>query len=334
MPFEYEFVGCKKLQLQDLTAQGIRLYVQDKLNNHRHFAGLACDKPVQASALIDNIVRMSSGVFLWVDIVVRSLLEGLTNSDTVRDLQRRLQTLPPELDSLYSTMLRGINPPFYKEQASRLLQIFYQLNGMVSSLALSFADEPDPQLAISADLGPDSLQQVDARIDMTTNRLKSRCRGLLEVQKYYGSNKPDIVDHPQRPDKVQYLHLTVKEFLEKPEVWSELLSWAPQRAFDSNVACLSGLILRLKKTFVFHGWGRHVAGLLDSAMSFARQAEDSTAQAQTALVEEVDRIACLMFPPERQSHWSTDPMGRHHEMCSVRCVADHRPFSPTPLQKA
>ena len=79
--------------------------------------------PVGASSLVKTIVNKTNGVFLWESIVTRFLLEELRNHDSVFDLQKRLDMLPPGLDALYSHMISHINP-LYIEQASRIFQIY------------------------------------------------------------------------------------------------------------------------------------------------------------------------------------------------------------------
>ena len=58
------------------------------------------------------IVEKSSGVFLWTVLVVRSLMTGLRNHDTVEELRKRLDLLPPELDQLYRHMIKSMHPLF------------------------------------------------------------------------------------------------------------------------------------------------------------------------------------------------------------------------------
>lgn len=55
---------------------------------------------------MEEIVEASVGVFLWVRLVVQSLLEGLMNRYHVTDLQLRLRNLPTDLDELYQVMLK------------------------------------------------------------------------------------------------------------------------------------------------------------------------------------------------------------------------------------
>jgi hypothetical protein len=96
MAFEHQFEKCPKLCLQDLTVNDIRLFVTDKFDEHTRMPGLYDDEPEMISKLIEEIVQLSSGVFLWVSLVTKSLLNGLTNWDSVSDLEKRLRELPPE----------------------------------------------------------------------------------------------------------------------------------------------------------------------------------------------------------------------------------------------
>lgn len=301
MIFEHEFERCRRLRLQDLTAADIRIYVHDQLNSHRRFVELAHEDPEEAPRLVRELVQMSSGVFLWVTLAVRSLLKGLSNYDTISDLQRRLRGLPPELDALYSLMLNSIDPPFYMEQASRLFQIVYHAISPISVLGLSFADQDDPVLALSARIGALTRTERDRRVRDMKNRLQSRCGGLLETQTMRTissdlSEKSDTV-------QVQYLHLTVKEFLEKPDVWSTLLYRTSGTGFDASTALLHSTILELKATSPAI-WDNQIMLQISTAMSYGLLAENSTGQAQTDLIDEIDRVARLLYPDSQQHHWS------------------------------
>jgi hypothetical protein len=92
-----------------------------------------------ADSLVENIAEKASGVFLWVVVVVRSLLEGLGDGDRLSDLQKRLDALPPELDDLFKRILHNFNP-LYFSYASALFQIFRASVGRPSLICLSFAD--------------------------------------------------------------------------------------------------------------------------------------------------------------------------------------------------
>lgn len=75
--FEDAFAQYPGLKLQNLTHVDIRRFVEDRLEGHRHMAKLSHTHPEEATKLIREIVTKASGVFLWVKLVVKSLLQGL-----------------------------------------------------------------------------------------------------------------------------------------------------------------------------------------------------------------------------------------------------------------
>jgi NACHT domain len=78
--FEYAFRSAPSLTLQDITHEDIFRYVNEKLNGHERMNDLQRIDPENTKKLIEEIVTKDSGVFLWVSLVVRSLLNGFTNN--------------------------------------------------------------------------------------------------------------------------------------------------------------------------------------------------------------------------------------------------------------
>ena len=72
---------------------------------------------------VKEITTKSDGVFLWVDLVVKSLLRGSQNRDDLPQLQHRLGEFPITLGQLYQHVLDRINPRYFLE-ASRILLIY------------------------------------------------------------------------------------------------------------------------------------------------------------------------------------------------------------------
>jgi len=82
--------------------------------------------------LVKKAVNASDGVFLWVSPSIRSLLEGITNGDTIDDLFARLQEIPQDLDELYRHMWERI-PQRYLKQAARLILMIQTRSDYFSS---------------------------------------------------------------------------------------------------------------------------------------------------------------------------------------------------------
>ena len=298
LALEHHFNGFPKLRLQDLTLGDISRFVRDKLEEHPRFYALAQMEPRESSSLISEIVQTSCGVFLWVSLVVKSLSEGLTNHDGLSDLQRRLRELPPELEGLYGTMLNSISPPFYREQASRLLQLVYQSPAPLTLAELSFADDEDEDLAFKTKIGSITTLELACRARAMEPRLKSRCAGLLEVQRRH-SGLQNLEEWPS--GYVRYLHLTVKEYLEKPDVCTSLLALTNSSGFNASISLLRSKLLILKYVDFFMS-PRDV----EEVIYLVLQAEDSMGVAQTALLEAIDTTVSLAAFARNESnggHW-------------------------------
>merc|ERR1712000_420937 len=88
---------------------------------------------------------------------------------------------------------------------------------------------------------------------------------------------------------VQYLHLTVRDFLEKPDVWAFLLARTNNSDFDSSVCLARGSLLSLKYHATLNPgkWDSKVTSHVKSTVRFAGQAESSTGVAPIQLLEEL-----------------------------------------------
>ncbi|KAF4627148.1 hypothetical protein G7Y89_g11005 [Cudoniella acicularis] len=252
----------------------IDAYVADELQGHRRMKILAKAEPKHAADLVDEIVTKASGVFLWVILVVRSLLGGLRNGDDVNDLRRRLQDLPPDLASLYEHMMIHVEQ-IYRGQASRTFQIFYAMAGVdpaVVAFKLDLAITANLRLARECNLGPQTEAEVVSRCDWLDVHLKTRCAGLIEIHRTEGY-----------ASKVTYMHRTVKEFLETEEVRKALLK-ATTPEFDPNVSVIISCIVMIKRsnsdTSTQLGFGISLGDLalwscVTRAMAYARKADES-----------------------------------------------------------
>lgn len=212
------FEDCPSLRLQDLTKNDMEIFVKENLVGHRSMAELIDLYPSQAGELVSEIKMKAEGVFLWVKIVVKLLVDGLEDGDDMEDLQRKLLLLPPDLKDLYRRMIGKI-PPDYQTQAAQIFRIFHTWNGLMESepltvIALSFATRDPSEISRQkvANLGPEALSWL---CSTTEARIRSRCCGLLEIhKKVTNSQSQNLV--------VGYLHRTVAEFLTSDDVWLEI----------------------------------------------------------------------------------------------------------------
>lgn len=189
--FEDIFDRVPGLKLQDLTINDIRLYVQDTLVKHKRMIDLSEEEPEETSALCQEIIDKASGVFLWVCLVVRSLLESLRNRDGIDYLRQKLSEFPPELEPLYGHMLNGIDQ-IYRKESSKIFQIFRasisdaEGGRKLDTVALEGALNAEFIATMTARIQPLPMTEeqhglrLKRHIRMAT-QLKSRTKGLLEI---------------------------------------------------------------------------------------------------------------------------------------------------------
>ncbi|KAM7183070.1 hypothetical protein V8F33_013828 [Rhypophila sp. PSN 637] len=98
--FQNAFGKFPSLMLQNLTYRDIKTYVTTKFSENAQMTEVQRREP-ETVRLAKEVVEKAAGVFLWVKLVVRSLLEGLGSFDSLSDLRRRLEDLPDDLEDLY-----------------------------------------------------------------------------------------------------------------------------------------------------------------------------------------------------------------------------------------
>ncbi|KAK3326017.1 hypothetical protein B0H66DRAFT_530023 [Apodospora peruviana] len=200
------------------------------LTKNEGFMRLKKREPAYADTLMHQITDKSSAVFLWVSIVVKLMLSGLSNDDRIRDLENRLNSLPPHLEQLYEKILRDLDP-FYFEHVCQYFKLMLDNESSAKTILLSFADEEDHNFGIRQPVRPLSSRRRATRIETLRRRLNSRCKGLLEI----GVN-----------DRVNFLHRAVRDFLVRPDVSSKIDGALTGTRFDTHFQLCSAYFAVLK----------------------------------------------------------------------------------------
>lgn len=262
--FEDGFRQQPSLVLQHLTHHDILHYSREKLTKEPAFREMSWADPSNASELIRSITKKASGVFLWVVLTVDSLIKGLADGDRVKDLEARLDEIPEELEDLFRKMLHGLEGRYFQD-AARLFQIHRasrwpgfggEVGTRLPLLVYGFADEHGADLDATSKWPPRVLTAKECFMSSVKmkRRINSRCNGLLEIDepaaitgetwraKYRQldtliseaeagdlSILPTLYSygHNLAKSNVQYLHRTVRDYLEAPDIWRTIESSAP-----------------------------------------------------------------------------------------------------------
>lgn len=237
LPFDRAFKGFPGLMLQNLTFDDIQAYVEKRFNDNSSFQELKIEEPGIGPDLALQVVNKASGVFLWVKLVVHSLLEGIQNFDRSIDLERRLEELPEDLDDLYWHMLDRVDRDWYLEEGFKLLLLAHTAVIPLTLLQLTFVDLGASVSADSIDIMP--IERQNACCKSMAGRIKSRCLGLLEVT--------DMTCTDIKHRRVQFLHKSVKDFIETPRMMARMHSkLSNEKSFIPQVAIIQALSCELR----------------------------------------------------------------------------------------
>ncbi|KAK4163739.1 hypothetical protein QBC43DRAFT_319118 [Cladorrhinum sp. PSN259] len=228
------------LRLEKLTRMDIDALIRSEFGKSRAFRELKECFPTQADELLQNIGNKAQGVFLWVSIVVRTLLLNMSEGDRLKELQASLDSLPADLSDLFQRIWDRIEPKYHAE-ASQYFQMIESMlrrgqNTFLQTLWL--ADEDIPcGFKISRDEGSANA----SALKIIKRRLNSRTRGLVDT---YDSGRVD------------YLHRTTRDWIIKN--WDSVISKSPL-TYDCNLALFKAITIQISAI---------AAGAPRSAISF------------------------------------------------------------------
>lgn len=237
-----------KMNLQDLTKRDVATYIQDTVASHPYMRSLSHQSQYQVDRITQKLAQKASGVFLWVILSCRAVVEGCDDFCTITELEARVDELPKELEDLIEHMLENIDPR-WKQDAMRLIHLIYTNEGCqgfdpIPTLGLYLTHEKglkgDPSLS---GISPEkiTLSEMEAQCRVLEGRLRGRCCGLLEV--HYGhrdeTNIEDCI--------VKFMHRTVYDMLLQPEISIRLFRELERENFDSY-AVLSEIWCRMATT--------------------------------------------------------------------------------------
>lgn len=242
--FESAFREQPSLMLEHLTHDDRMTYVKSHFEGDLNFERVQTLDPVFSNSLFDKIVTNSEGVFLWVRLVVASLLNGMREADRVSDLQNRLDAIPKDLEDLFQWILDDLSPD-YLDHAAQYFQLVASGPTPLPTILLSFADEED-DYALKLPLKKMQPFEYEARIEAMRLRINSRCKGLLETTAPYRHSE-SMADSREtiHPHAVRYLHRTVKDFLETPERRGKFMK-PKDPSFDPHLRLCSAYLAMYK----------------------------------------------------------------------------------------
>jgi hypothetical protein len=182
--FKLKFAHFPTMELHDLTRRDIAAYVDAEVRWQALPQVLTAIDTCQLDSLCNEVICKSQGVFLWVNIAVASILNGIADFDTIPELRSKLGTLDPRLSVLFKQVLTERVQDSHRKQMSRSLLTHTQLGKTFQYLPLqyySIFQALSPRVDASHDhsLLLDNNCEIDAHILDLHRRLPGRSCGLF-----------------------------------------------------------------------------------------------------------------------------------------------------------
>jgi hypothetical protein len=188
--------------------------------------------------------------------------------------------------------------PLYREQAARTFRIFETLvvfPGYVSALAFELALKGTFQnMLLDEGGGPMGYDEASSRIQQLDIHLKSRCGGLLEL---HGFDHASVVLNYN--STVQFMHRTVKDFLDTARARVLISAAITSPDFDSNLSIAISCVIMIKREIFRVNGGiqvmspynnTNVWASISTTMDYAREVEDTDKLNYLSVIDELSRV--------------------------------------------
>ncbi|KAL8774445.1 MAG: hypothetical protein Q9209_000818 [Squamulea sp. 1 TL-2023] len=210
--FREEFRLCCQLRVHELNRRDLEAIVQCKLiPTISKWIIFAHD---ETKDLEDLLVWKAQGVWLWLDLMIKDLIKGARDGDTLEELYIRTERTPDTIKGLYKQKLQSLDAS-YREEAVRYFQVLIvrgdgNVAAPISLLGLIVAEEQWWGPLIQYDLSRFQTAAFDLSCRRFEARLMSRCAGLLDIQEVDVKEESVVKRHYRT---VNFIHRTVKEFV-------------------------------------------------------------------------------------------------------------------------
>lgn len=256
-----------QLKLETLTKDDIQKYVEDKLGNGH--MGMEWDTTTHME-IVTEITTRARGVFLWVYLVVDSLLKGQEEGDDIKDVRRRLDSIPDDLEEFFKRIISTIDR-FYREETTKIFLVTIQAGQPLPALAFEYLEQErsDEHHALKTDITPISDPEVKRISEKMKKRINARCRDLLEI-------RVDPDEALFYKYQVDFLHRTVRDFFLRTTAMDDILKPEMKASFDPALSLcriMLALTKAIPKTTPLEERSDLISQLADQMLGYALQLE-------------------------------------------------------------
>ena len=232
--FRHEFRLVPHLRLQDLNFRDILKTAEDKLRP-------ALQKYAREEGLVDSlimsVVNHAQGVYLWLDIVIKDIINGARNMDTFGEIRSRVFEIPDTIEGLYKRMLKKLDKQYVSDAIKYFSMLKVTYDDKVKSLTLLdfvLAETVPWERALKNDVSYFQSPDFDDTCSTLETRIITRCAGFVEIapraneyldvrwekesfDRHLGvrlSNDQEEQNIFRHARRVSFIHKTAHDFLE------------------------------------------------------------------------------------------------------------------------
>ena len=197
------------LSMSDHNAPGMRWYCDATLEKLQELE-TAVPEDLDISRLSDTVTHRAEGVFLWARFALNNVIHGFCSGETIKELLKRLESLPGDLEDLYDDMLSRIEPTAKKECMVMLQLVCFakrSLSWQELRAVTHTAMDKDVNFNERMYRDFDSALSSPKEGSMFARRLRAKAAGLLELVR--------SSDDDESFTMVKLIHKSVSTYLNK-----------------------------------------------------------------------------------------------------------------------
>ncbi|KAF1829437.1 hypothetical protein BDW02DRAFT_165100 [Decorospora gaudefroyi] len=297
----------RTFEISNFTKAGMRQHVHQRLLRNEKFQRLASQDP-RCETLDTVIADLAQGVWLWVFLVTRELVQAVNRNEGFNMLWKTVHQFPSDLEAYFERIIKAVRPQYLEEMSQIFLVTVDELQPLpLFAFSQLERERSNPDYAVEAPIQPVRDSDLSEQYPTMKSLIQNRCSDLLVV----GTDQhPVFLSHP-----VDFLHLTVREFLQ--DRYYEQLQANLKTEFNSMVS-LSKIMLVLLKSLDLKNFRdpkslTQVIGLTDELLYYAYETEKRSTSPDTPLVAVLDELNRVNSHHARdiKNHWTQarDPLG-------------------------
>ncbi|KAK8251181.1 hypothetical protein HDK77DRAFT_440374 [Phyllosticta capitalensis] len=293
--FEHAFREKPRCLVHELTEEDIRKYARENIEKSPELMALIEDKR-NFEEIVDEITFKAEGVFLWVFLVVRMLLDGPEEGASFGDLQKKLDSYPTELDDLYHRIYQSIKPEFRVDTARMLkmcLETIYELSTLMPFYLMDRQEDLD--YVFSDNFHYLTTSEVRELYSSLSKRITARCKDFLQI--HCPEPGSSIEGREIFYYNVGFMHRTARDYVEE-RLMPEHLEKELGNNFDARSMVAHGEFLAMKQTDLSRmAWEDDelkTTFYLSMVFPFFHRLERYEARWRRPLTRVIDELNCLL----------------------------------------